>query len=135
MFVWCFLIIGAVLLTIGILGDKVWDWYGDGLGCKILGALSLIAFGIMLLVVLITNHRPEVSLQNKVEYYNGLNYKIESGLYKDELDILDKDIVGEIINWNTDINYGKAMQYDFWFGNFTPDIYDDLQVIDYNIVQ
>lgn len=134
MFIWLFLIVAVVFFVLHFIADYNCWLGGDGGYCA-WGIISSIIFGILLIAVLITNHRPEVSLQQKKEYYNSLNYKIESGLYKDQFDILDKDIVGEIVSWNQDVIYGKAMQYDFWFGNFTPDIYNDLQTIDYNIVK
>ena len=65
------------------------------------------------------------------ETYNSLIYKMESTTCRDEFGFLNKEVIDEVAEWNETISYKKIAQDNIWVGCFTPDIYDDFELIDY----
>ena len=65
------------------------------------------------------------------EEYKALSYKVESGACRDEFGLLSKEIIDEVQEWNTELIYNKQMHDSFWVGICYPNIYDGLEVIDY----
>lgn len=65
------------------------------------------------------------------ETYNSLIYKMESTTCRDEFGFLNKEVIDEVAEWNKTISYKKIAQDNIWVGCFTPDIYDDFELIDY----
>ena len=65
------------------------------------------------------------------ETYNSLIYKMESTTCRDEFGFLNKEVIDEVTEWNETISYNKIAQDNIWVGCFTPNIYDDFELIDY----
>ena len=97
--------------------------------------VSIIA-GIVLLIMVISIIDVHSGLNGDIakmnERYKALSFKAESDFARDELGLLNKEIVDEIQNWNEDIVYRREMQDNFWVGVFYPDIYYDFKTIDLN---
>ena len=64
-----------------------------------------------------------------------IEYKIDSGLYKDDINALDIDVVTEVKEWNGELIRMQTLQDDFWVGIFIPNIYDELEIIDYTRIK
>lgn len=92
--------------------------------------LFALVFSVMTVTVLSENIGREATLASMKEKYKALVYKAESDFIQDEFGFVNKEIVDEIQNWNTDIAYKKQKQNNFWTGIFVADIYDELEVID-----
>ena len=92
--------------------------------------LFTLVFSIMTVTVLSENIGREATLASMKEKYKVLVYKAESDFIQDEFGFVNKEIIDEIQNWNTDIAYKKQKQNNFWTGIFVADIYDELEVID-----
>ena len=43
-----------------------------------------------------------------------IEYKIDSGLYKDDINALDVDVVTEVKEWNGELIKMQTLQDDFW---------------------
>ena len=96
-----------------------------------LAALSTIAVGSMLFVI-ITNHvtaPATVACYN--ETYKALTYKLESKACRDEFGLLSKSVVDEVQKWNENIATKKHQQSNSWIGIFVPNIYDQFNTIDF----
>ena len=92
--------------------------------------LFALVFSIMTVTVLNENIGREATLASMKEKYKVLVYKAESDFIQDKFGFVNKEIVDEVQNWNTDIAYKKQKQNNFWTGIFVADIYDELEVID-----
>lgn len=55
-------------------------------------------------------------------------YETKSDLYKDNN---LKEIHEKITEWNTDLAFKKEAQRDFWVGIFYPNIYDEIDFIEF----
>lgn len=99
--------------------------------CIVLGGLA--TFVSLFIIMGSSINTPILSLQYS-EWQTAIEYKISSGLYTDSLDILDKDIVDEISRYNQRVISGKHLQRDFWIGIYIENAYDDIEVIDYEIL-
>ena len=82
---------------------------------------------IVLLVSFIQVDAQEAALKTRQE---SIEYRVESGINDDVFNLLDKDIINEVKDWNEDLTMRKVWQRDFWIGIFIPNIYDNLDFID-----
>ena len=94
-------------------------------------AASLIASIVMLICIIVENTGTVAKLEDLRQQGEILEYQLENDLYDNDNDLGKKELYSEIENYNSTIVKGKAMQNDFWYGIFYPDIYDHLEPIDY----
>lgn len=48
-------------------------------------------------------------VEKNKERYNAITYKVESGACRDEFDLLNKEVIDEIQDWNEDVIYYKNL--------------------------
>lgn len=94
-------------------------------------AFLVIAATVMGIIILVENSWKEATLEDLRQRGEILEYQVKNDLYDNNNDIGKKELYSEIENYNSTIVKGKAMQNDFWYGIFYPDIYDHLEPIDY----
>lgn len=103
----------------------------------IIGVITLLLSGllsaIMITSALINNAGARGSIGAYKERYESLMYQLENNLYDNDNDLGKKELYNQIQEWNEDLARGKAMQNDFWFGVFYPDIYDCFEFIDIDL--
>lgn len=99
-------------------------------GVAIVIVSSIVAM-VMLIIISVNQIGNRASLESNQERYNALIYKVESDSYRDNLGLLNKEVIDEIREWNEDLAFSKSNQRDFWIGIFIPNIYDDFEKIDY----
>lgn len=124
MLFWVILSVFIVLTVLSVIMD--WEY---------VGALSVV-FGVMTLIVMLTimgcNCIGSSATRIKMmETQRALKYKLESGSCRDELGLLNKEVIDEIQIWNEEISRKKVLQRDIWVGVFVPNIYDEFELIDY----
>lgn len=143
--------ISLVVMTISIVTLIVSDNYAHSKRCDsfkkghrayniffISGASTLISsvLTILFLIVIAANHiGTDAELAQRKAQYDALTYKLESEFVRDDLGLLNKETIDEVQEWNEDLAYLKIMQRDFWMGIFYPNIYDDLELIDYGVIK
>lgn len=98
--------------------------------CVITGVLMVVAL-FMLVGVIITNSAIESPKAELKQQHDILVYQLENNLYDNDNDLGLKDLYDDISAYNSKVAKGKVMQRDFWWGIFYPNIYDDLELIDY----
>ena len=96
-----------------------------------LGILFGASFLAMAIIAVCVNVGAKGKLAAKQETYASLVYQLENNLYDNDNDIGKRELYEEITKWNADVARGKAMQHDLWVGVFYPDIYDVLDVIEF----
>lgn len=97
----------------------------------ILVAFLVIAANVMGIVILVGNSGTDAKMEDLRQRGEILEYQVENDLYDNDNDLGKKELYSEIEDYNSTIVKGKAMQNDFWYGIFYPDIYDHLEPIDY----
>ena len=100
-----------------------------------IGSLITLIMGLTVLVmsiILLTNSIGiDAEIEESKEIYKAINYKVESGACRDELGLLNKEVIDEIQEWNKNVVYKQKIQDDFWVGVFYPNVYDQFETIEY----
>lgn len=104
---------------------------GFGTMLLIIAFLLVIAAIVMGIIILVENSGTDAKLEDLRQRGEILEYQLENDLYDNDNDLGKKELYSEIEDYNSTIVKGKAMQNDFWYGVFYPDIYDQLEPIDY----
>lgn len=97
----------------------------------VISFISVVWFLVAGLILLLTKTNVTATRQANAEKYKALTYKLESEACRDQFGLLNKEIIDEVQDWNTDITYYKSMEDNFWMGIYYPDVYGDLGTIDY----
>ena len=92
-----------------------------GASSAILGAIAVSA-----------NVESESYLASMQEKRNALVYQLENDLYDNDNDIGKKEIYSEITEYNCDVEEGKIMQDNIWVYNLYADVYDELELIEFD---
>lgn len=93
--------------------------------------ISSVLTVLFLIIIVFTHIGTDAEVAQRKAQYDALTYKLESEFARDEFGLLNNETIDEVQEWNEDLAYLKAMQRDFWMGIFYPNIYDDLELIDY----
>lgn len=130
MIFWIFLILTAISVIFLILNNKIWydEWiFGVCLGVLI---ISAIIVSIMSIFVIDANVGIEGKIASNEQRYEALVYQVENEIYENDNDVGKYELYNQVREWNEDLAKGKAMQNDFWFGIFYPDIFDEFEFIE-----
>ena len=74
----------------------------------------------------------ESYLASMQEKRNALVYQLENNLYDNDNDLGKKELYSEITEYNCDVANGKIMQDNIWVYNLYSDVYDDLELIEFD---
>lgn len=74
----------------------------------------------------------ESYLASMQEKRNALVYQLENDLYDNDNDLGKKELYSEITEYNCDVAKGKIMQNNIWVYNLYSDVYDDLDLIEFD---
>lgn len=135
MLFWIFVIILVVSVVAAIIYERS-DCYSETLfGCIMVPLIvSLLAVVIMGLGLIFTYVDLDYDIAALNAEYESLTYQYENDMYENDNDIGKKELMDDIRAWNTKISGRQARQYDFWVGIFTPNIYDQFELIEYKEV-
>lgn len=97
----------------------------------IISVITGIVAAIMIIIAIIVNTGTEGKLESDKQLYNALVYQLENNLYENDNDIGKKELYSEVVSWNRYVAKGNKLQHDMWIGIFTPNIFDDLQLIEF----
>lgn len=130
MIFWIFLILIAISVVFLILNDKI--WYEEWIDYVCWGFLifSAIVAIIMSIFVIDANVGIEGKIASNEQRYEALVYQVENEIYENDNDVGKYELYNQVREWNEDLAKGKAMQNDFWFGIFYPDIFDKFEFIE-----
>ena len=107
------------------------------IGAVIFGMLGIATAAtviIMTINICIVNMGVDGDIAKLNARREALVYELASGIYDVDGDvgISKKTLMTEVREFNELILSKRAVQEDFWVGIFTPDIYDKIEVIEYD---
>lgn len=130
MLFWIFVILMVVGIILAI-ADEHWLFSDlvEGLGLiAIVGGVAGFALTGLLLIF---NH---VGKNGEIAYWETkremLVYQLENDIYENDNDLGKRDLMEDIVEYNTSLARKQANQDDFWIGIFVPDIYDQFEFIE-----
>ena len=135
MIFWIFLILLAISVFFLVLYYKKWDNYPynkdwiEVVSIFVSVASALVVL-IMSIFVIIANVGVEGKIASNEQRYESLVYQVENEVYENDNDLGKYDLYNQVREWNEDLAEGKAMQNNFWFGIFYPDIFDEFEFIE-----
>ena len=131
MIYWIFLIILVVSIIGIILGNHFYNEFADFcLYTSVATAIiSAIVFLIMTIVVIEANIAIDAKIATNEQRYESLVYQVENEIYDNDNDLGKYELYNQVREWNEDLANGKAKQYNFWYGIFHPNIYDNFEYI------
>lgn len=131
MLYWIFLIILVVSIIGIILGNHFYSDFADFcLYTSVITAIiSAIVFVIMTIAVIDANIAIEAKISSNQQRYEALVYQVENEIYDNDNDLGKYDLYNQVREWNEELAKGKANQYNFWYGIFYPNIYDNFDYI------
>lgn len=130
MIFWIFLILIAISVIFLILNDKI--WYEEWIDYVCWGVLIVSAIIALIMSIFVID--ASVSIDGKIasneQRYEALVYQVKNEIYENDNDVGKYELYNQVREWNEDLAKGKAMQNDFWFGIFYPDIFDKFEFIE-----
>lgn len=103
----------------------------SGIASCVIACILMAVAVCMLIGVIVTNAAMESQKAELKQQHDILVYQLENNLYDNDNDLGLKDLYDDISAYNSKVAKGKVMQRDFWWGIFYPNIYDDLELIEY----
>ena len=98
-------------------------------------ALSILFFiisAVLGVIAVSASVGSESHLASMQEKRNALVYQLENDLYNNDNDLGKKELYSEIAEYNCDVAKGKIMQNNIWVYNLYADVYDDLELIEFD---
>ena len=122
------LIIGIVCCIVGAQDYDIECLEGIGGTLTIFMSVVIIASGVVLSTTYIG---VDADLAQYQQEYKSLTYQLENNVYDNDNDIGKKELYEQVQKWNENLARGKSLQDNFWVGIYYPDIYDQLEFIEY----
>ena len=97
-----------------------------------LSVLFFIISAVLGVIAISASVGSESYLASMQEKRNALVYQLENDLYDNDNDLGKKELYSEIIEYNCDVAKGKIMQDNIWVYNLYADVYDDLELIEFD---
>ena len=110
--------------------SNLWDVIGFiSIALAVLFFIISVVLGAIAISASVGSESYLASMQEK---RNALVYQLENDLYDNDNDLGKKGLYSEIIEYNCDVAKGKIMQGNIWVYNLYPDVYDDLELIEFD---
>ena len=98
----------------------------------VLIVLFFVVSAVLGVIAISASVGSESYLASMQEKRNALVYQLENDLYDNDNDLGKKELYSEIIEYNCDVAKGKIMQDNIWVYNLYSDVYDDLELIEFD---
>ena len=99
----------------------------------VLTVLFFIISAVLGVIAISASVGSESYLASMQEKRNVLVYQLENDLYDNDNDLGKKELYSEITEYNCDVAKGKIMQDNMWVYNLYSDVYDDLELIEFDV--
>ena len=110
--------------------SNLWDVIGFiSIALAVLFFIISVVLGVIAISASVGSESYLASMQEK---RNALLYQLENDLYDNGNDLGKKELYSEITEYNCDVAKGKIMQDNIWVYNLYSDVYDDLELIEFD---
>ena len=133
MVLWISIFVTVICFVIFIISSNKYDGAWD--------AISLISlvFSITTFVLsiglggisIIARAGADAYLASMQEKRSALVYQLENDIYDNDNDLGKKELYSEITEYNCDVAEGKIKQNNIWVYNIYPNVYDELELIEF----
>ena len=133
MVLWISIFVTVICFVIFIISSNKYDGAWD--------AISLISlvFSITTFVLsiglggisIIARAGADAYLASMQEKRSVLVYQLENDIYDNDNDLGKKELYSEITEYNCDVAEGKIKQNNIWVYNIYPNVYDELELIEF----
>ena len=107
-----------------------WDVIGSiSIALAVLFFIISVVLGVIAISASVGSESYLASMQEK---RNALVYQLENDLYDNDNDLGKKELYSEITEYNCDVAKGKIMQNNIWVYNLYSNVYDDLELIEFD---
>ena len=97
-----------------------------------LSVLFFIISAVLGVIAISASVGSESYLASMQEKRNALVYQLENDLYDNDNDLGKKELYSEIVEYNCDVAKCKIMQDTIWVYTLYADVYDDLELIEFD---
>ena len=110
--------------------SNLWDVIGFiSIALAVLFFIISVVLGAIAISASVGSESYLASMQEK---RSALVYQLENDLYDNDNDLGKKELYSEITEYNCDVAKGKIMQDNMWVYNLYADVYDDLELIEFD---
>ena len=134
MILWIFIAITIISAIISIISFNKFSnfWDVTSFISTVLAVLFFSASAVLGAIAISASVGSESYLTSMQEKRNALVYQLENDLYDNDNDLGKKELYSEITEYNCDVAKGKIMQDNIWVYNLYSDVYDDLELIEFD---
>ncbi len=133
MILWISIFVTVICFAIFIISSNKYDGAWDAINIISL-VLSITAFVLSIGlggVSIIARAGADAYLASMQEKRSALVYQLENDIYDNDNDLGKKELYSEITEYNCDVAEGKIKQDNIWVYNIYPDVYDELELIEF----
>ncbi len=133
MVLWISIFVTVICFVIFIISSNKYDGAWDAINAISL-VLSITAFVLSMGlggVSIIARAGADAYLASMQEKRAALVYQLENDIYDNDNDLGKKELYSEITEYNCDVAEGKIKQNNIWVYNIYPDVYDELELIEF----
>ena len=134
MILWISIAINIISVIVSIISFNKFRDFWDVIGSisTALAVLFFIISAVLGVIAVSASVGSESYLASMQEKRNALVYQLENDLYDNDNDLGKKELYSEITEYNCDVAKGKIMQDNIWVYNLYADVYDDLELIEFD---
>lgn len=134
MILWISIAINIISVVVSIISFNKFRDFWDVIGSisTALAVLFFIISAVLGVIAISASVGSESYLASMQEKRNALIYQLENDLYDNDNDLGKKELYSEITEYNCDVAKGKIMQDNIWVYNLYADVYDDLELIEFD---
>ena len=137
MILWISIAITIISAIVSIISFNKFSDFWDF--CDVIGTISSVLFvlffiisAVLGVIAISASVGSESYLASMQEKRNALVYQLENDLYDNDNDLGKKELYSEITEYNSDVAKGKIMQDNIWVYNLYTDVYDELELIEFD---
>ena len=125
-------ILTVVASIISYIALNKYDAEGLGIASAIIAVFAGLALVLCSIVSIFIYSSADATTAEYNAERQSLIYQLENNLYDNNNDLGKKDLYDQITEYNKDIVSGRELHNKFLTACFYPDIYDDLELIEFD---